>query len=355
MNPKQKNTTQRNQKNQPICYFIRDICIEPAVVLAPMEGVTNIVFRRLMRKIGGMGLTYTEFIPSRGIIENSKQFLQMAEFDKEESPIAIQIYGNKPDMMAQAAQIVQDMGADIVDINMGCPSKKVCSNSGGSALMKDPTLAIEIVRAVKKVLQVPLTVKMRSGFDASNRNAPELAYMCQEEGAEGITIHWRTREDRYGGTRQIDKIAETKQKLQIPVIANGDITDAQSAIQMVRETGCDGVMVGRGAMKNPWSLLEIASTFHQKPPPVITSDDKKHLLLSFLDTHFERLRIEKAALGKFKGIAKHFCTGLENGDQLRYHLLRAQSMDNVHRIVEDFFAHQSCNHQTFTVEHYEKS
>ena len=115
---------------------------------------------------------------------------------------------------------------------------------------------------------------------------------------------------------------------------------------MVRETGCDGVMVGRGAMKNPWSLLEIACTFQQKQPPVITSDDKKHLLLSFLDTHFERLRIEKAALGKFKGIAKHFCTGLENGDHLRYHLLRAQSMDNVHRIVENFFAHQSSNHQS---------
>ena len=125
MNSQQKKTTQRNQKHQPLCYFIRDICVDPAVVLAPMEGVTNIVFRRLMRKIGGMGLTYTEFIPSRGIIENSKQFLQMAEFDKEESPIAIQIYGNKPDMMAHAAQIVQDMGADVVDINMGCPSKKV--------------------------------------------------------------------------------------------------------------------------------------------------------------------------------------------------------------------------------------
>ena len=168
------------------------------------------------KKIGGMGLIYTEFIPSRGIIENSKQFLQMAESDKEESPIAIQIYGNKPDMMAHAAQIVQDMGADIVDINMGCPSKKVCSNSGGSALMKDPTLAIEIVRAVKKVLQVPLTVKIASGFDASNRNAPELSYMCQEEGAEGITIHWRTREDRYGGTRQIDKIVENQAKTADP-------------------------------------------------------------------------------------------------------------------------------------------
>ena len=131
-----------------------------------------------------MGLTYTEFIPSRGIIENSRQYLKMADFDKEEYPIAIQIYGNQPKMMARAAQIVQDKGADIVDINMGCPSKKVCSNSGGSALMKDPTLAIEIVRAVKQVLQVPLTVKMRSGFDSSDRNAPDLAYMCQEEGAE---------------------------------------------------------------------------------------------------------------------------------------------------------------------------
>jgi tRNA-dihydrouridine synthase B len=335
------NRTRRNSKGHPLCYFIRDICIDPAVVLAPMEGVTNIVFRRLMKKIGGMGLTYTEFIPSRGIIENSKQYLKMADFDKEEYPIAIQIYGNQPKMMAMAAQIVQDKGADIVDINMGCPSKKVCSNSGGSALMKDPTLAIEIVRAVKQVLQVPLTVKMRSGFDSSDRNAPDLAYMCQEEGTEGITIHWRTREDRYGGTRQIDKIAETKEKLHIPVIANGDIVDVKSAIKMVTETGCDGVMIGRGSMKNPWSLLEIANAFQGKPPPNITSDDKKNLLLSFLDTHFEKLRVEKAALGKFKGIAKHFCTGLENGDHLRYRLLRAQNMDDVHIIVEEFFTYES--------------
>ena len=330
--------TQRNNKKQPLCYFIRDIKIQPAVVLAPMEGVTNIVFRRLIRKIGGMGLLYTEFIPSKGIMENSKQFLQMAEFDKDESPIAIQIYGNHPQMMADAALKVQDMGADIVDINMGCPSKKVCSNSGGSALMRDPKLAIEIVRAVKKVLHVPLTVKMRSGFDASCRNAPELAYMCQEEGAEGITIHWRTREDRYRGIRKIDKIAETKEKLHIPVIANGDIIDVNSAFQMIQETNCDGVMVGRGAMRNPWSLLEISNAFSGKPPPTVTSQDKKELLLSFLDTHFEKLRIEKSALGKFKGIAKHFCTGIPEGEKLKYVLLRAQSMDDVHRIVEDFFA-----------------
>ena len=339
-------TTQRNNKDHPLCYFIRNIPIQPAVVLAPMEGVTNIVFRRLLRNIGGMGLTYTEFIPSRGLTENSKQFIQMAEFDKEESPIAIQIYGNQPQMMADAAKMVQDMGADIIDINMGCPSKKVCSHSGGSALMKDPKLAIEIVRSVRKVLDIPLTVKMRSGFDRTNRNASELAYMCQEEGVEGITIHWRTREDKYGGIRHVDAIAETKQNIHIPVIANGDIVDATSAIKMVQDTYCDGVMVGRGAMKNPWSLLEIACAFEGKPYPQITSDDKKNLLLSFLDTHFEKLRVEKAALGKFKGIAKHFCMGLEHGDILKYQLLRAQSMDDVHSIVETFFSSSNPVSQT---------
>ena len=343
-------TTQRNNKNQPLCYFIRDIRIQPAVVLAPMEGVTNIVFRRLMRNIGGMGLTYTEFIPSRGLTENSKQFIRMAEFDKEESPIAIQIYGNQPQMMADAALMVQDMGADIVDINMGCPSKKVCSHSGGSALMKDPTLAVQIVSSVRKILDIPLTVKMRSGFDHTNKNAPELAYMFQEEGVEGITIHWRTREDRYGGRRQVDTIAETKQKLHIPIIANGDIIDAPSAIQMIQETYCDGVMVGRGAMKNPWSLLEIARAFEGKELPQISSNDKKNLLLSFLDSHFAKLRVEKAALGKFKGIAKHFCTDLDNGEYLKHQLLRAQSMDDVHQIVEDFFSDSQYSKQNKTTE-----
>ena len=204
----------------PTHYYIRHLRIEPNVVLAPMEGVTDLTFRRLIRQIGDCGMTTTEFIPSEGLRRGGARLEEMARFDVDERPVAIQIYGRNPEAMAEAAQIVQDSGADVCDLNFGCPSKKVCAHSGGSALLKDPQLAKQIVQAVRAAITMPLTVKMRSGFDYTQRNAPDVAYMCQEEGAEAIVIHWRTRSDLYGGQRAVDKIAEAKQRLRIPVVAN---------------------------------------------------------------------------------------------------------------------------------------
>ena len=239
----------------PSHYYVRDIRIEPNLVLAPMEGVTDLTFRRLVRQIGGTGLTVTEFVASEGLRRGAAKMEEMARFDPDERPVAVQIYGRDPAAMAEAAKIVQDSGAGICDINMGCPSKKVCAHSGGSALLKDPDLAKEIVRAVRAAITIPLTVKMRSGFDASNRNCPDVAWMCQEEGVEAITIHWRTRADLYSGTRAVDKIAEAKQRVRIPVVGNGDIVDFESAARMFRDTGVDGVMVGRAAYHDPASVL----------------------------------------------------------------------------------------------------
>lgn len=323
----------------PVSYAIRDIRIDPAVVLAPMEGVTNLTFRRLIREIGGHGLTYTEFIPSNGLHRGANGKLrEMVRFDPDEAPIAIQLYGRDPAIMAEAARMVQDLGATICDINMGCPSKKVCTHSGGSALMKEPAHAAAIVRAVRAAIQIPLTVKMRSGFDANRRNAPELAHMCQEEGAESITIHWRTREDRYGGQRAIDKIAETVARVSVPVIGNGDIIDPESAARMLRETGCDGVMVGRGAMRNPWSLLQIAQHLRGEPIVTVTADERRTRLLRFLTRFHETFRHEKAALGRFKAIAKHFTADLPDGEAFRKRLLRSQSIDDVIQHTNAYFA-----------------
>ena len=318
-------------------YFIRDICIDPPFVLAPMEGVTNKTFRRLIRSIGGQGLTYTEFVASKALKDRGKKALAMAEFDPDERPIAIQIYGNDPQIMAQAAQVVEDLGASIIDINMGCPSKKVCANSGGSALMKDPKHAAAIVRAVRAAISVPLTVKMRSGFDQTQRNAPELSYMCQEEGAEGITIHWRTREDRYGGERAIDKIAETKSKLSIPVIANGDIIDAESAVQMYRDTGCDGIMIGRGAIRNPWVFQEIKAILSGQKYIPPNPQERRVILERFIERYREDFRYEKHSIGKIKQIAKYFYSGLENGEDLRRSILRSKTVDEIESHIQDFF------------------
>ena len=329
--------TQLGPLGLPTSYNIRDIRIDPAVVLAPMEGVSNIVFRRLIRAIGGCGLTYTEFIASKAIKARNQKALLMADFDPDEYPIAIQIFGRDPDEMAEAARVVEDLGASILDINMGCPSKKVCAHSGGSALMKDPHLAIDIVRKVRSAISIPLTVKMRSGFDAARRNAPELAFAFQEEGAEAITIHWRTREDGYKGIRAVDKIAECKSRINIPVIANGDVINPESAEQMLKDTGADGVMVGRGAMRNPWSLLQISQHLKGEQPICVNRDAQKSMLLLFLAKHHDFLRHEKATLGKFKQIAKHFCSEIPNGLELRRSLLRAQSIDEIILHTEHFF------------------
>lgn len=175
----------------PASYRVADLRIEPNLVLSPMEGVTDLTFRRLIRGIGGAGLTVTEFVPGAALGRGDKKVVQTVELDEDEHPVAVQLYGNAPGRMAEGARVVQGMGADIVDINMGCPSKRVCRSSGGSALMREPALAREIVAAVVSAVDIPVTVKMRSGFDASNRNAPEIAWICQEEGASAVTIQDR--------------------------------------------------------------------------------------------------------------------------------------------------------------------
>ncbi|MEL6345105.1 MAG: tRNA-dihydrouridine synthase [Myxococcota bacterium] len=332
----------------PVAYKVRDIHIAPGVVLAPMEGVTNLTFRRLIRDLGselqgelycGPGLTYTEFIPSKGLKNGATgKLAEMIRFDPDELPIAIQIYGREPHIMAEAARIVEDLGASICDINMGCPSKRVCNHSGGSALMREPELAVAIVRAVRAAISIPLTVKMRSGFDAHQRNAPALAYACQEEGAEAITIHWRTREDRYGGQRAVDKIAQTVDRVSVPVIGNGDIVDPDSAVRMLEETGCDGVMIGRGSMRNPWCLLQIAQHLRGHPVTAVTAAERKRALLAFLERFYEDFRKERAALGRFKQIAKHFTRDLPDGPTFQKQLLRSQSIEAVREHTDAYFA-----------------
>jgi len=321
----------------PTSYQVRDITIAPNVVLAPMEGVTDLPFRRLIRTIGGVGLTCSEFIASEGLKRGVGKMFEMAEFDEDERPIAIQIYGRRPEVMAEAARIVADMGVTIVDINMGCPSKKVCAHSGGSALMKDPDHARAIVKAVRAAIDIPLTVKMRSGFSSDQRNAPEIAYICQEEGAEAVAIHWRTRADKYGGERAIDKIAETKQRLAIPVLANGDITCVQSAMKMFQDTGCDGVMVGRGAIRNPWLLLQISQALAGQTPMEVTAAERHRVLVSYLDSIRTRFRSERGVLGRFKKISNYFTKGLPFGSDVRTRILRSQSIEEALVHIESYF------------------
>lgn len=332
--------TETGPQGFPTYYDVRNIRISPNVVLAPMEGVTDVIFRRVIRSIGGPGLTYTEFIASRGIVHNERRSWDMASFDPDERPISLQIYGNNPEWMAEAAKQLQDEGATILDINMGCPAKKICKKSGGSALMKDPELATEIVRAVRKAIDIPLTVKMRSGFDASMRNAPELCKIFESEGVEGLTIHWRTREDLYGGERAVDKIAEAVDAVNIPVIANGDIIDVESAKRMFEDTGCAGVMLGRGAIRDPWSMLHIAQWLRGEPLTEVTLEERLRVLIMYYDRieeHFQKLDQHPRTLGRIKMMIRNFADPLPHGKILRQKVCRAQTLPDAKDITKRFF------------------
>lgn len=322
---------------EKIHYNVGGLTISPAAVLAPMEGVTNIVFRRLIRELGGPGLTFTEFFPSKSIAETGGKVLDEIAFDPEEYPIAIQIFGRDPEVMAEAARVVQDMGATIVDINMGCPSKKVCAHSGGSALLREPELAVEIVRAVRKAVTVPLTVKMRTGFDHHNKNAPELAYRFQEEGVDALTIHWRTKVDLYGGERDVAPIAEAVQRVRIPVLGNGDVVDVASADAMLRETGCAGVMVGRGAVQDPWLLLKIARWMTGEPQPVINARERERVLLMYHQKIHEAYGTERAALNRLKMVTKHFAEPLVFGKQFRKRVVQSQETSEALDHIRHYF------------------
>lgn len=321
----------------PTAYSVRHLRIEPNLVLAPMEGVTDLTFRRLIRSIGGTGLTVTEFIASEGLRRGAARIEQMARFDPDEHPIAIQIYGRDPHAMAEAARIVEDSGADICDINMGCPSKKVCAHSGGSALLKDPPLAVAIVRAVRAAIRIPLTVKMRSGFDPSNRNAPDLAWALQEEGVEAVTVHWRTRADLYGGVRTLETIARTKARLRVPVIGNGDVVDWESAQAMFRETGCDGVMIGRGAIKNPWVFRQIQDQMAGRPPTEVDAAERRRVLLAYIEAIRADFGNDRGALGRVKKIVGYFTHGVPYGTELRTAMLHSHTADEAVDHAERFF------------------
>jgi len=316
---------------------IRHHLIQPRAVLAPMEGVTDIVFRRLIRQIGGCGMTWTEFVPAGHLAGEHRRALQVVELDPDEHPVAIQIYGRDPATLAEGARAAVGHGADVLDLNFGCPSKKVCQNSGGSGLLREPALCLDIVRAVRAAVDIPFTVKMRTGWDPSHKNAPEIAWMCQEEGVEAVTVHWRTRADLYGGVRELDTIAEVVRRLRIPVIANGDVVDGPSAIDTLARTGAAGVMVGRGAVRNPWVFQEIAAALEGRPAPVIDLDARERALVGYFLAVRARFASDHAALGRIKKLARYF-DGPTGGEALRRPIWASATIDDALDHTRRYFA-----------------
>lgn len=319
-------------------FSVRHLPIDPPLVLAPMEGVTDLTFRRLIRSIGGCGLTVTEFIPGAALAGRHKLALRLAQFDPDERPVSVQVYGRNPAVLADAARYVQDLGADIVDLNMGCPSKKVCAHSGGSALLAEPALARDIVRAIRAAVDIPFTVKMRSGWDPAHRNAPLIAEMCEGEGVEMLAVHWRTKTDLFGGVRDLSTIAEVVRRVRIPVLANGDIVDVPTALSTLAETGAAGLMIGRGAIRDPWVFTHIARALRGAPPLKVDDVERERVLLAYFATIRASFDSEVGALGRYKKIAKYFCDGVEGGEALRHAVLRAETPDEAEARVAAFFA-----------------
>lgn len=239
---------------------IANVHIPYPLVLAPMAGVTDLPFRRLVKSLG-CGLICTEMISDKGLIYKNKTTWQMLTYHNEEHPVSMQIFGSEAETMAEAAKIVAGTGVDIIDINMGCPTPKIVKNGEGAALMRNPALAYQVICAVVDAVDKPVTVKIRKGWDDQHVNAVEIALLAEKAGAKAVAVHGRTREQYYTGCADWQIIAEVKKAVAIPVIGNGDIRSPQDAKRMMEETGCDAVMVGRAAQGNPWIFPEIIHYF----------------------------------------------------------------------------------------------
>ncbi|MDX1382838.1 MAG: tRNA dihydrouridine synthase DusB, partial [Thermoanaerobaculia bacterium] len=256
-----------------------DIPVDPPLLMAPMAGVTDRDFRLIVRRIGGVGLVAMEFISSRAIVSGNPHTRELMHFSDEERPLAIQIYGSDAATMADAARVVEELGADVCDINMGCPANKVLKGCAGAALMGDLRLAEDIIRTVRATISIPLTVKFRLGLDDERANYVELGRICQGHGVAAVAMHARTARQAFTGRADWSHIARLKEALDIPVIGNGDVREPAEALAMMVETGCDGVMIGRGATRNPWIFRQTASLLSGGEIPEPTIRDRRHLIL----------------------------------------------------------------------------
>ncbi len=309
---------------------------DPPLILAPMAGITDRYFRRILRQVGGVGLVTMEFISSEGLHRGNERTRRLMEFDPSERPLSIQIYGSRPEPMAEAARLVEELGADVCDINMGCPANKVLKGCSGAALMRDLDVAGAIIAAVRKAISIPLTVKFRAGIRDSELNYIELGKICQDQGVAAVALHPRTAKQFYRGSADWERIARLKEALDIPVIGNGDVTTPEDALEMMRRTGCDGVMIGRASMKNPWIFLQIQALLSGTAPVSPTPMERRDLIIG----HFRMLReqeTEMHALHKIRTFAGWYTHGLPGGRDLRRRISQFHTTGAFLDAVEEFF------------------
>jgi tRNA-dihydrouridine synthase B len=342
---------------------IGSITLAPPFALAPMAGMTDTAFRRLVKRQGGCGLVVTEMVSSEGLVRGIDRTLEYAEYTEEERPVSIQIFGGDPGKMAAAAQVVEGMGADVVDVNMGCPVPKIAKHNAGCSLMREPDHAASVVRAMARAVRIPVTVKMRAGWDADAINAPELARRMEDAGAAALAVHGRTAAQSYSGFSDWDLIGRVAAGVSIPVFGSGDCVEPQHVVDRMAGSPVAGVLVGRGALRNPWIFEQAADLAAGRPAREITMLERGQFLMNYLELllnervgeadgfrhvapgqadgsvagHAPARGREKWVINKLRALNSWYTKGLDNGSHLRVAINSASSIPQLRGIIEDFF------------------
>jgi nifR3 family TIM-barrel protein len=341
---------------------IGSVDIVTPAAMAPMAGMTDSAFRRLVKRHGGCGLVVTEMVSSEGLVRGIDRTLEYAEYTEEERPVSIQIFGGDPEKMAAAAQIVESMGADIVDVNMGCPVPKISKHNAGCSLMRDPGHAAGVVRSMVRAVKIPVTVKMRAGWDQDAINAPDLARRVEDAGAAAVAVHGRTAAQSYSGFADWDLIGRVASTVNVPVFGSGDCVEASQVHERLKNSPVAGVLIGRGALRNPWIFEQAAALAAGVTPRSISAADRARFLLEYIDLLLsERLNESRGfrhvapgqspaaesaparghdrwVINKLRALNSWFTKGLDGGSQLRVAINSADSIAQLQLVIEEFFS-----------------
>ncbi len=338
---------------------IGSVTLDSPFVVSPMAGMTDTAFRRLVKRQGGCGLVVSEMVSSEGLVRGIDRTLEYAEYTEEERPVSIQIFGGDPDRMAEAARVVESMGADIVDVNMGCPVPKIARHQAGCSLMREPAHAAAIIRAMSRAVRIPVTVKMRKGWDETDLSAPEVARRVEDAGAAAIAIHGRTAKQSYSGVADWDFVARIAEATTIPVFGSGDLIEPEQIVERMRQ-GVSGVFVGRGVLRNPWLLSQARDLSEGRPLREVTLEERGQFLLDYLELLLNEgmdeaegfrhtaapreVSAEVAARGrdrwvinKLRALCTWYTKGLDGGSQFRVAVNSAVSLQQLREAIASFF------------------